>query len=171
MSDTQMTFTVPANGAGDDNERMENVADIPSDVVDAEQVAEAEGSLAARLRAKQEKLKNRTKRFFVPPDDVWEGELVLVAKPIKLRANMPVRALVVEATHHLEMLNEETGQYETIEDGWEGIARLMGLKQQISLGEIAQAVCGSPDVLAAFSEQIVAFIVGRQSQIEQALGE
>lgn len=143
-------------------------------VVTPDAIAEAEGTLAARLRAKRDELQQRTKRLKVPPDDVWNGELVLVAKPVRLRDNMSNVALISEATEQLLILNADTGEYEPVEDGWEGIGQLMGVSgagEKVTIGEIITAVCSSADVAGRLAENILSFILGRQSQIEQALGE
>ena len=156
-----------ANGASD----YETVAP-PGTGVTPDDTAKATGSLTARLEAKKQLLESRTKRIPVPPDDVWAGELMLICKPVPIRTNMPFAALVEQATVGLEILNPDTGAFDPVEDGWVGIGRLMGIDtRRVSVGQVITAVCSSREVLAGLAEQILAFITGRQSTVEQALGE
>jgi hypothetical protein len=138
----------------------------------ADQVAEAEGSIAARVQAKAQKLGRRTKRIPVPPDDVWEGELMLIVHPVKVQGNMRYAKLIADATDHLELLDSRTGEWDRV-DGWAELGGIMGLADgAVTVGQIILAVCdSSQEVVNGLGEQVMAFIMGRQSIIEQALGE
>lgn len=174
MSDTAIEIRA---GAGDGNGQAKGDGGggpAPRPVVTPEAVAAADGSLAARLRAKREELARRTKRLRVPPDDVWNGELVLVVKAIRLRDNMSNVALITEATEQLLILDPDSGEFEPVAGGWEGIGELMGVSgagEKVTLGEIVTAVCSTADVAGRLAEQVLSFILGRESKIEQALGE
>lgn len=153
-------------------ENVEHIVNETGEVVTPAHEATQKGTAAARLRAKAQELRQRTKRFDVPPDDVWGGELVLVAHPVEIKSNMPNVKLIFDATERLELLDPDTGQFEEIQDGWFGVGRLMGLTgDEVTAGQIITAVCSSKEVVGGLAEQVLAFIMGRQSQIEQALGE
>lgn len=149
------------------------------DEVSAEQVAQFEGSTAARLRAKTAELENRTKQFDVPPEDVWNGELVLLAKPCKLRQGQTGLQLIAECT--ADVLVMDGGALRPVAEvagsgglsGWEGVGRLMGVgeAEKVSVGQIITKVCSSDDVVGAWGDKLVGWILGRRSAIERALGE
>lgn len=145
--------------------------EVPATHVGPDDVAEVDGSLAARLRARSEKLRERTQRIPVPPDDVWNGDLVLVIKPAKVKDRMSKAALIADATDHLEF-RTETGQFETIPDGWVGVGRLMGVDDgAVTVGQIITQVCSSQEVVGALGNDVLEFIFGRAVAAEQELGE
>lgn len=145
------------------------VDELPSSPT-PEQAAEVDGSLAARVEAHAQKLGRRTKRIAVPPDDVWEGQLVVVVRPAKVEGNMPYVKLIADATDHLELLDDRTGRWDRV-DGWAELGAIMGVTG-VSVGQIIKTVCDrSDEIVNGLGEQVLAFIMGRQSLIEQALGE
>lgn len=134
--------------------------------------AAVDGALASKMRARFQSLKNRTKQFSVPPWDVWGDDLVLVGKPIDIEADMTNEQVVVQATVKLLARDDDTGKLEEIPGGWAGAAKLMGISDdQVTLGQIVKQVTSSKEALGGLAEQIVAFTMGRRSQLEQALGE
>lgn len=161
------------------------------DVVSEEQGALADGessSLAARMRAKAAQLQQRTKAIRVPPDDVWNGSLVAIIRPVTVKPGTRFEALVVEATDHLFVADEgggwtrdeDSGEFEQASDGgewrwldsWADVGELMGVAGEgVSLGRMVVAVCGSRDVLAGFAESVMAFSMGRRGALERVLGE
>ena len=145
----------------------------PETVVSPEKAAVAEGSsLAARLRAKRAELQiERTGRFPVPPDSLWHGELVLVAKGIEVRQALNDLPFLERVTHHLEYWNQDTGEWEQIA-GWEQIGEMMGLSGEISVGRIILTVCdGKMIIVGAFAKEIAEWVLGRGPEVERQLGE
>lgn len=153
-------------------------------------------SPAARLRARMAKVGNRQERFPMPPLDVWEGDLVMVAKPIELKRGNTLVSVVSQMT--VDMLwRDNDGDLKSIAEveapglgrkaraGWLGIGEVAGFitpenASRVSVGDIIMAVCGAGEdanpviaeqVLGVFVQDLVAWIAGRRSEVAAALGE
>jgi hypothetical protein len=174
MSGEAVTFRLPTNADSETDEssgRPDTVASIP-ETVSLDDEAAFDGSLAATMRARAERLAKRTKEFSVPPWDVWGNDLVMVAQPVRLREGMSYVQLIIDATAKVLYRDDATGDLQEIPDGWAGVAKIMGLGENVTLGQVVKRVCGSEEALGVgLAEPVMAFIVGRRSQIEQALGE
>ena len=141
-------------------------APTPESVADA-----VDGSLAARLRAKHAEIKKGTEQFDVPG---WDGDLVVEVRALrdrkKLAAGMRNEELILDATTSV-LFRDEDGELKDI-GGWGGVGRIMGLTGDgVTLGAIVRAVLDNPLRLDGFAEQLIAWMMGRQSAIEQALGK
>lgn len=135
-----------------------------------EQVAAAtDGSLAARLRAKHAEIQQGTETFDVPG---WDGDLVVKAKVLRDRKRLAEgisnEALVVEATEQV-LYRDDDGELRDI-GGWKGVGEIMGLTG-VTLGQVVRAVLDNPLRLDGFAEQLISWMMGRRSRIEQVLGE
>lgn len=137
----------------------------------SEQVADAvDGSLAARLRAKaQEAQQHSTKQFDVPG---WDGDLVLVARLIRDRKriaqNIRNEQFIVEATSDV-LFRDDQGELQSL-GGWQGVAKAMQLPDA-TLGQVVRTVLDNPIRLDAFTNDLVTWMAGRRSDLEQLLGE
>jgi hypothetical protein len=160
---TDPIYLHPAGGEDEDDPAVTSGATV-SQRADA-----ADGSLAGRLRAVLTDEGERTREFPVPGRD----GLVLVARAVRDRkqidAGMSNARLILEATDRL-LLRDEDGGTETIEGGWQGVADIMGASEE-SLGRVVTAVLDNPLRLDGFAEQLITWMMGRRSQIEQLLGE
>lgn len=161
------------------------VAGVPAEQpVTHENVAEQVGTIAARMRAAAARARDRTKNFPVPPVDVWGDDLVLVAQDCDLEQGMTGLALVAAMTRDVLARDPRTGDMVPVADvpeahgqsGWAGVGRIMGVvtdanADAISAGAIILACCGTPQIVAAWSDGLVAWLVGRRGTIERVLGE
>lgn len=189
MSDQERettTFTVPAGtiaGAGLPSENAAAAAQ-PSPELAA---AATDGSPAGWLRATQQKLAKATQQIGMPgwlDPDTGEFALMLEVKSIsdrkKLTGAITNEAFIVDATVRVLRRNED-GQLQEILGGWQGVANGLGLGASATLGQAVRATLGtvsddgelveSPLRVDALAQEIMAWMTGRRSAIEQALGE
>lgn len=153
-----------------------------------EAVSEAtDGSAAGRLRAKQAELSRSTKEFGLPGwfnTETGNYDLVLVPKSIsdrkRLAAGMTNEQLIVAATARI-LERTDDGELVEIEGCWAGVGAALGITGDVTLGKIVRTtlaivdeageVVEAPLRVDGLAEQLIAWMMGRRSQIEQALGE
>lgn len=116
---------------------------------------------------------DKTKEFPVPGWDVAKGQgLTVRARKIpeseREDADTPVKtiALATEAV----LLQDENGEFKTVANGWRGVADLMGIPDE-STSDVIRRVLDNGARLDDFSVRIMAWMLGRTSQLEQLLGE
>jgi hypothetical protein len=182
MSEAHLAITPglgAASGAGADDPVDTETAGFR---ITPEHEAHDVGTVAARMRAKRDELRHRSKDFPVPPEDVWGGDLVLRARAADVRAGMTNVGFVGEATAAM-LVRDEKGELRPVEDvpgsggtpGWAGVGRLMGIVTDanasgVSEGDVILAVCSSSAIVGALADTLVAWVLGRKGLIEQALG-
>jgi hypothetical protein len=175
---------------------LANATASPAREVTADDVARTEPqSSAAKLRARVAKVENRQERFAVPPRDVWGKDLVMVARPVKLKDGTPDVAFIAQSTVDVLWRDDSDGELKPIEEldvewiddagdpvtrkarpGWLGIGEVAGIitpenVARTSIGDVINRVFGHEDVIAVFMEQLVSWTVGRRSEVAAALGE
>lgn len=126
------------------------------------------GSLAAVLQAGFKRLEaDSTKTFPVPG---WP-DMRIVAKKIRedeRDQGETTVATIALATDKVQMRRD--GDWVDVQHGWRGIATLMG-DDTLQTTEVIRKVLDNGVRLDAFATRIVGWMLGRQDEIERALGE
>jgi hypothetical protein len=155
------------------SDRDEPPTEVMSGRPDPVDMADAlDGSLAARLRAKHEQIRQGTKEFPVPG---WDGELVMVARlpdrALLADENLSNERLIAECTQKVIFRHE--GEMREVPNGWVGVGQLMGLTEgdHVTVGQIISTVLDNELRLDGLGVDLTAWIMGRRSQLERVLGE
>lgn len=137
----------------------------------AQQPEQFNESLAEKLRAKRAEIEAGTQQFPVPG---WDEELVVEISPIKDRKTVAKgltnEQLILAVTRRV-LYRDDDGELHDI-GGWEGVGQVMGLAgPNVSLGGIVREVLDNPLRLDGFAADLLLWMMGRRSVIDQVLGE